>query len=67
MKIVYRHVYTVVVEDSDNFNPDATLTSIRDAAERNARLNTILVKHGGIEPKPVRSSHVTTTHFEVEA
>lgn len=65
MRVIYRHVYTVVVEGHESFVDDVSMAKVQEYGDRDARLNTILVKHGGIDLKPVRSAVVTTTHFEV--
>lgn len=67
MQVRYRHVFTVVVEDSGNFSDAETLARIQRGAESSARTFTMLVKQGGTDPKPVRSSVLTTSHVTIES
>lgn len=62
MKVVYRHVFTVTVEGVGSFDKNTDLARIESGAEADARLLTLMVKRGGIDPKPVRSTRHTTTH-----
>ncbi len=61
MEVRYRHTFTVVVEGVDNFDESASMAKVIEYGARDAAHVTLLVKRGGTEPKPVRSSVVTQT------
>jgi hypothetical protein len=60
MKVVYRHEFTVVVEDTASFSESQDLEYLRKDAERSRSTITMMVKKGSLEPQIVRSKVVST-------